>query len=201
MSKKGRKTPLRGGAQRLASHPPQFNAQIVRNFHLRTLSTAALASVNFTITDLAGLVGVIANTATTARTLSQQFRLIKIEIWGPVAVAGTPVQVAVRWNNSANDFVGPPIQILDTGVSFDWPAYVSTAPPSGSLSSKWHDSTETDVTFSLTCPTGSTVDFHFDWVLSDLGNQNFAPAIAGATIGEVYHVTTHALVPQGVNTL
>lgn len=186
---------------RLASHPPLMEAQVVRSLKLRTLSTAALAAQAFTIVDLTGLVGIIAITATTARMLSQQFRLRKIHIWGPVATAGTPVEAIMRWNNSANDFVGPPIEILDTSVSFDWPAYITTSPPSGSLSSKWHDGSETDVTFTLTCPTGSTVDFDFDWVLSDLALSNFAPAIAGATVAEIYHLTTHNLVPQGVNTI
>lgn len=190
-----------GGTMRVASHPPMFYAQEVRHIHVRTLASGALVNQAFTIAQLAGLVGVVANTATTCRNLSQVYKLNKVLVWGPVATAGTPVSVKLVWNNSANDFAGPPVQILDTAVSFDWPAYINCAPPRGSLSSKWHDSTETDLTFTLSCPVGSTVDFDFEWVLSDLNVQNSATVIAGASVGEIYHLTTNTLVPQGVNTV
>jgi len=186
---------------RLASHPPQILSQEVRNFKLRTLASAALVNQIFTLGDLTNLLGVIARTATTAKVLAQVYRFKKIHIWGPVAVSGTPVTVVLTWNNTAADFVGPPITILDTAVSFDWPAYVSSSPPSGSLSSKWHDSLQTDTTFTLSCPAGSTVDFEFDWVLSDLNSENSNAVIVAATVGEVYHLITHTLVPQGVNSI
>jgi len=186
---------------RVASHPPQFLAQSTRSFHLRSLATAALVSSQFTIAQLANMLGVIAKTATTSNFLSQAFRLKRLSIWGPVATAGTPVTVILIWNNSANDFVGPPVTIVDTAVSFDWPAYVSSVPPQGSVSSKWHDSTEGDFTFTLSCPAGSTVDMEFDWVLSDSGLKQSTIAIVGATAGEVYHQITNNLTPQGVNTI
>jgi len=186
---------------RLASHPPQMLAQEIRSIKIRTLATAALSNQIFQLGDLTNILGVVARTATTAKVLAQVYRLKKIHIWGPVAVSGTPVVVQLTWNNTAADFVGPPITILDTAVSFDWPAYVSSSPPPGSLSAKWHDSLQTDTTFTLSCPTGSTVDFEFDWILSDLQSENSNAVLVAATVGEIYHLITHTLVPQGVNSI
>jgi hypothetical protein len=200
IKKRGKKTGSSQIGVRVDTHPPRMVAQNVRGFHLRTLATGVLASQVFTIGDLAGILGVIALTATSSRFLSQVFRLVRVRVWGPVATAGTPVSVVLQWNNTANDFAGPPIELLDTSVSFDWPAFVDGIPPPGSLSSKWHSSQQADTTFTLSCPAGSTVDFWFEWVLSDLQLLN-GPVIAGATVAEIYHLTTHALVPQGVNTV
>jgi len=185
---------------KIASHPPMLVAQSVRTIKIRCLATATTTGASFTIANFSGFLGVLANAATTGFNLSQQFRLRRISIWGPVSTAGTPVTVAIQWVNSVNDFVGPPVQFLDTSVSFDWPAHVSCKPPRGSLSDRWHDSTETDKTVVLTYPSGSTVDFSFDWVLSDLLQTNYAGTLAGATVGSVTHNIQHNLTPQGVNT-
>lgn len=198
-NKVGNRSGSRTGGMRLATHPPRFIAQAVRQMHLRLQATAALVSVNFTVAELANYLGLVAVTAATYNYLSQAFRLKHVSVWGPVATAGTPITVALVWNTLNVNFTSPPVEIVDTAVSFDWPGYISSVPPIGSLSDKWHASDGNNTLFTLTCPIGSTVDFTFDWILSDRSLLASAFATGGATIGEIYHAIQHTLTPVGVN--
>jgi hypothetical protein len=118
-----------------------------------------------------------------------------------VATAGTPVTAAVTWTENSADFESPPVTKLDTAVSFDFPAFVTSKPPRGSLASKWHGSAQSDEIFALTYPSGATVDFEFDFILSDLGAPVVGPVIAGGTAGNLHHKIVHSLTPTYVNAL
>jgi hypothetical protein len=99
------------------------------------------------------------------------------------------------------DFESPPITKADTSVSYDFPAYVNMRPPRGSLASKWHGSAQTDEIFSLTYPSGATVDLHFEFVLSDFGGAIAGPTIIAGTAGNLYHKIVHSLTPSTVNSI
>lgn len=122
-------------------------------------------------------------------------------MWGPVATAGTPVTCTVTYIEQSADFESPPLSLSDTSVSFDFPAFVASKPPRGSLASKWHGSGQTDQLFNLTYPSGTTVDFHFDFILSDSGNALAGPTIAGGTLGNLYHKIANSLTPNAVNSI
>jgi len=187
--------------QSKSTHPPPYIAQSIRSIKLRCLATGAQTLANFAYTDLAGLVGIIGTGTTTSNFWSSTFRLRRVEIWSPVATAGTPVTSAVVYTENGADFESPPVTMSDTSVSFDFPAYVNSKPPRGSLASKWHGSGQSDQIFALTFASGATVDFEFDFVLSDLGAPVPGPTIAEGTSGNLYHKIVHSLTPNVVNAI
>jgi hypothetical protein len=184
------------------THPPPFTSQSVRNFRLRCVSTASNSGTSLAYNQLAGLLGVIATGITTSVYLSSVFRFKRMVIWGPVQNAGTPVTVSITWFETNADFESPPKTMTDTSVSFDWPAYVNFKAPKGSLIDKWHGSGQSDQALVFSAPEGSTVDFEFEWVLSD-GNvaSVVGPTLVGATAGLVLHKITASLDPVGVTAL
>jgi hypothetical protein len=129
------------------------------------------------------------------------FRLRKIEFWGPVATSGTPVTCSITYTEQTADFESPPVTLSDTSVSFDYPAYISSIPPRGSLASKWHSSASTDEMLALTYPSGATVDFFFDFILPDLGNPVVGPVIVAGSVGVFYHKIVNSLTPNAVNSI
>jgi len=183
------------------SHPPPFTAQSVRSIKLRSIASGAVTQQAFTYSNLSSMLGIVSTAATAAAYISTVFRIKRITIWGPVAVAGTPVQVTITFTETSNDFESPPISRSDTSISFDHPAFVTMKPPKGSLLSKWHGSAQTDEAFALTFPAGSIVDMDFDFVLNDLGAPLVGVVVVGATPGQIYHKTVNSLVPTVVNTI
>lgn len=185
----------------LSSHPPPVVVQPVQFFILRTIATSAETDEAFNFNTLASLLGIIATGSTTSTYLSSVFRLKRLQIWGPVATAGTPVTVSLRLAQSNLDFSSPPKTWSDTSVSFDHPAFVDFHPPKGSLIDKWHTSVQGDQAFLMTFPVGSTIDFHFNFVLNDaLALQN-GPTLSGATVGTIYHKIVAGLTAVEVNSI
>jgi len=168
---------------------------------IRSLATGAVVQQSFTYSNLSSMLGIVATTATAAAYISTVFRISRIRIWGPVAVAGTPVTVAVTYTETSNDFETPPVSRADTSISFDHPAFVTLRPPRGSLLDKWHGSAQTDEAFALTFPSGSTVEFDFQFVLNDLGAPLVGIVVVAATVGQIYHKIVNSLTPSVVNSI
>jgi hypothetical protein len=200
--RKAKKNTARVGRS-LASHPPAIVVQSTRSFVIRCTASASINGYQVLFNDLGGLLGVVCRTATTSYYLSSLTRLRRIRIWGPVATAGTPVQVAWTWTNMSEDFETPPVTKSDTSVSFDHPAYLSIVPPRSSLSAKWHGSNITDAIGVLNCPAGSTLDFVIDWVLCDGPDVApiAGPSLIAGTPGQIYHHPFSNVVPQNLNVL
>lgn len=187
----------------LASHPKSIVIQSTRSFKIRCAASSAISGYQALMSDLGGMLGVIAKSATTSQYLSSLTRLRRITMWGPVATAGTPVSVSLTWVNNSEDFETPPVTKLDTSVSFDHPAFLDMKPPRSSLCSKWHSSGLSDSLFVFNCPAGSTVDFEFDWVLCDGPDTAYVagPTLIGATVGNIYHHPFSNLTALGLNSL
>jgi hypothetical protein len=184
----------------LASHPPAYVAQAIRSIKLRFLSTAPISS-NFANNTLAGYLGVIATSAVASAFLSTAFRLKRVAIWSPVQTPGVPVTCTLVWLNNTTDFESPPVRHSDTSISYDWPAFITSSPPSGGFSSKWHDSASTAACFAMQCPQGSTVEMDFDFVLNDDQAPLTGPVLAGATLGQIYHKIANSLTVSTVNSV
>jgi len=181
--------------------PPPFVAQSLRHLKVRTIATGVFLTT-ITIQQLAELVGVIANTATTSSMLSPLIKLDRISIWGPVTTAGTSVSIALQWVNMSEDFETPPMLFSDSSVSFDRPAHLCLRPPKLGLSSKWHASSLADPILSLSGPSGSTVDFEISFLLPDsVGTYATinGPTLVAASVGQLYHISISTLVPVFVN--
>lgn len=185
----------------VASHPPAFKAQVERVIMVRTQSNAAQTNVSFSYGQLAALLGIIGTSTTTSAFLTTVFKLDRVRMWGPVAVAGTPVTASITWTETSADFESPPVTQSDTSVAYDVPAFLDVKPPKGSLASKWHGSGQGSEIFALTYPTGCIVDFTFRFILNDFGGLLVGPTISGGTIGNIYHKGVNNLVPVTINAI
>jgi len=84
---------------------------------------------------------------------------------------------------------GPPKTQSDSSVSFDRPAYCCLTPPkdNSSVFSQWLDSSLTTAWIQVVAPAGSIMDIYYNFIIDDIGNTSAGPALAAATIGNVYH--------------
>jgi hypothetical protein len=181
--------------------PPPWKGQPIRNMKLRYQSTMALAVQNFTVTQLGGMVGVIATTTTAASSLCQNFRIRRIKIWSPVITNGTIVTNAIDWNSGSSSPSGSGTAISDSAMSQNYPAHVSSAPPKGSKADLWQSVINTDNIVAITCPIGSILDFDFEFSLSDQAGPLQAYTVVAATAGEIYHLITNNLSCVYLNTI
>jgi len=174
--------------------PPTYQLQENRSWIIRITNgaTSTVGSV-VTLAQLAGMLGVIATSATTSQFICDQFRLRRICMWSPVATAGVPVANELKYVDDPASTVtsGPPKTVSDTSISFDRPAYVCLQPPkdNSSVFSQWLDSSLTTAWIQWVAPAGSVVDLHFNFILDDIGNTSAGPTLAGATAGNIYHKT------------
>lgn len=157
------------------------------------VSAAAPFGQTIAMNTLAGIIGVIATSATTSVFLCDQFRLRRVCMWGPVATAGVPVTCMIKYvdDPASNTQSGAPKTVSDTSISFDRPAYVCLEPPKDNTSifSQWMDSSLTTTVLTVWCPNGTTIDFDFNFIIDDVGQTSIGPALAAATTGVIYHKT------------
>jgi hypothetical protein len=188
--------------ENLSLSPPPFNARAVRKFRIRCLATAPQIDAPVRYLDLAALLGIIATSAITSVHMVTAFRMTKVRIWSPSPFGSVSTSnVSITWDETAADFVTPPISRSDSSVNPNKPAFVDARPPRGSLADKWHSPGQTDGICIMTYPTGSIVDFHFEFVLDDAGGPLAGPAIIGGVTGTIYHRSFNSLLPQSVNGL
>jgi hypothetical protein len=172
--------------------PPAFIAQENRTWTIRsTLSGAPATAFIFTAFQLAAHLGVIATSATTSSLLCDQFRLTRVCVWGPVATAGTPVSVLLKFvdDPASNTQAGPPKTEVGTSSNINEYAYACLTPPknNSSIFSQWCDASLTTQWIVVSAPVGSIIQFWFNFILDDLGATSAGPTIAGATLGQIYH--------------
>jgi hypothetical protein len=178
----------------IALAPPTYKAQENRAWVVRfSCGGTGTVGAQVNINTLAGALGIIATAATTSVFIADQFRLRRVCIWGPVATAGTPVNVMLKFvdDPTSNTQSGAPRTMQDSSVSFDRPAYVCLEPPKDntSLFSQWADSSSTTGWIFLAAPPGSIMDLHFNFIIDDIGTTSAGPTVAGATAGTIYHKT------------
>jgi len=174
--------------------PPHYIIQENRSWIIRCTNgaTATLGSTA-TLFQLAGMLGVIATSATTSSLICDQFKIRRICLWSPVSTAGVPVSNMLKWvdDPAATVTSGPPKTQEDSSISFDRPAYVCLTPPkdNSSVFSQWVDSSLATAWIQVVAPAGSIMDIHYNFILDDLGNTSTGPVLVGATAGNIYHKT------------
>jgi len=175
--------------------PPTFVQQEVRSWRIRCTVSAAITAGNITMAQLGGMLGVISlatGAGSATALICDQFRLKRTCVWGPVATAGTPVTVQLKYVDDPTGitFSGAPKTVSDTSVSFDRPAYICLEPSrdGSSIFDNWMDSNQAVNVIVITCPAGSTVDFFFQWIMDDQGVTTAGPTITAASVlGQIYH--------------
>jgi hypothetical protein len=173
------------------SKPPYYKQQVTRKFLVRTQLSGAILGLTLTSTQVFGLLPCMAITAITGVFLSNQARIRRVSIWGPVATAGTPVSVELKWSDQpgfAGGLASPPCTTGDTSVSFDRPAYATIRPPKDSYFHTWLQTNNGSTMIVITAPAGSILDFEMDALIDDLGALTATRALVGATPGTLYHL-------------
>lgn len=195
------KSTKKGGVQpprkALYLAPPPFVSTPVKYGRVRGLTSSALATAGFTLQQIvsycAGIIP-IAAVNSTPKHLAASFKFKRILVWGPVATAGTPVTVELRFPGTASSdgTTMPQVTQTDSSVSFDRPAFAMLKPKKESFQGQWFTPTTVGFNlFELTCPSGSIVDIEFDYVLNEDGNPYNAAALTGGAtlvVGAVYHL-------------
>jgi len=172
--------------------PPAYVSQENRTWMVRASTNAtSTLSASLSMTQLAGLLGVIATGATTSVFLCDQFRLRRICVWAPVATAGTPVTCMLKYADdpASNTQSGAPKTVSDTSISYDRPAYCCLEPPKDNTSifSQWMDSSLTTSIVFVVLPAGAIIDFYFNFIIDDIGVTSAGPTLIAATAGTIYH--------------
>jgi len=174
--------------------PPPYIAQENRSWVVRfQCGGTGTVGAQIAMNTLAGALGIIATTATTSVFMDDQIRLRRMCLWGPVATAGTPVNVMAKFvdDPASNTQSGAPKTVQDSSVSFDRPAYVCLEPPkdNSSIFSQWFDSSLTTGWCFIAAPPGSIMDLHFNFIVDDIGTTSAGPTIVAGTAGTIYHKT------------
>jgi len=171
--------------------PPTYVQQLTRSWKIRCQVSAACIGQVLNGTQLCGLLGVFAQTALLGNFIGNQFRLKRTCIWGPVATAGTPVSVELKYADDPAGILYPASAVNavgDSSVSFDRPAYCCLIPNKNSYANLWTNCLSTANVLVITCPAGAIIDFDFQFLIDDIGNTNTARALVGATPGLFYHL-------------
>jgi len=179
--------------------PPKYKSQIVRNWLVRCDVTANAAVQTLTAAQLGSLVGIIATSATTSVFLSDSFRLKRVSMWSWTGTPGTTVDIMLKYTDSGNSAGqgGPPCVEMDSSASADSPAYVTLRPPKDSVQNLWQDCAagNTAPILSYLSPQLAIMDLEFQFIVDDIGVTVAGPAIAGATLGTIYHHSIATLLP------
>jgi hypothetical protein len=163
-------------------NPPPLvtRVQITRTFRFRSTGDAQQA---ITQTDLLGVCGGVCTVANTTVTIfATAVKLHRVSIWTPPASQGAAATCGVEWSTPSFN-AGP--ETNDTTLSVATPAHVSLVPPVNSAASFWL-APGTDAIMVLTAPTGSVIDVHATWVLSETAGVSYT--VAAGTLGSVYYL-------------
>jgi len=169
--------------------PPTYKQQVVREWKIRADVAANAASQTMTAGQLSSHLGIIATSATTSVYLSPSFRIKKVQMWSWTATIGTTVDISIKYTDTATagGQGGPPQTIADSSASVDKPAYVCLSPENSSIYKDWQNAAAANSILTVYSPQQSIIDITFEFFLDDLGAAVAGPAIAGATLGNLYH--------------
>jgi len=176
---------------------PTMQLQPIRKMVVRyTTSNADQLLDQLTITQLAKMVGAHVTVAnTTAYYVASQFRLDKVEMWATSPATADTVTIGLKWADSplaaSVGIANPPYSVEDSSGTPNVYAHCVLTPKRGSLADNWFGSAATSVLLLVTqlSTSGnatSTLDFHFSWVLDDIGS---APSFTVTTgvVGSIGH--------------
>jgi len=173
--------------------PPHYEQQEVRSIRVRCLlaNQPAVEQI-LTATQVCSLTGVTATSTTAGVFLSSSFRLKRVCIWGPVATAGTSVTVQLKYSDipgATGGMVSSPKSVSDTSVSFDRPAYACLTPERDGYFDNWLQCNNGSNMLEITGPLGSTLDFHLQFFVDDIGIPVASRVLVAAVLGTFYRLT------------
>jgi hypothetical protein len=176
---------------------PPYQLQPIRKMCVRvTTGNADFSLDSLTAAQLAKLVGyhcVVTNVS--AYYLASQFRLDKIEMWATPPATADTVTVGLKWADSpltaSVGIANPPVSVEDSSGTPNVYAHVALTPRRNTLADNWFGSAATLAMLLVTLQSTAgnataTLDFHFSWVLDDIGSTPTF-AVTASTAGNIYH--------------
>jgi hypothetical protein len=167
--------------------PEAFTASVsfTKRFRIQ-YPTGGPTTVIFSNVDLAKLLSVCLD-VTTAVSLVDRFRINRVEVFGPMSSALTPVTVKLEFLGSTQSFSGNTKLYSDTSMSSVSAAYLNVRPDPNSASGMW-TTTSASVSqdmFAVTYVPGSIIDIVLEVTLNDgvVGNLPFV--VSGQTAGKI----------------
>lgn len=167
----------------MISHPLPFESTISVAKRFRFQASSALSAVAINQSDLFELL-VVALTNVLGSSIIGAFKLMAVEMWGPMASSLTPVTVSCEFPTLGNGY-GPTKVYTDTSMGATQVAHVRAAPPQHSLQSFWLSSPGADQFFILNGPSDTVIDLSIQYVLQN-GESPDLVTLVGATAGQLY---------------
>jgi hypothetical protein len=111
-------------------------------------------------------------------------RISRIRVYSCNTSATNSATVTLEWLST----YGPSKYISDTALGMTSVAMIDSKPPRTSLASAWSlsGSNESDVLFSISCPSSSIIDVTVQLIVMDGSNARIATTSASGTTGFVY---------------
>jgi hypothetical protein len=184
--------------------PPPYEVALVRKIKRRYESVSSTTST-ISLRDL-WCMHLTAVSAVTCYTPWRACRILRVQVWCPVAVQGQASEISltpVADGSAQNSFADLPVTYTDSTISVDRPAYIDFRPHKWEVSGSWHLSNSTvDSLITILPQTGSVLDITME-VIDNLttGVLGFTETVIGATIGNQYCRAIGAFVPVGINTI
>ena len=191
----------------LRLQPLQWNPAPVLSGQARYTATSAVGGLTLSIKELLSMPGLMCTTTVLAYPTCVAARLRKVQVWGFVATAGTPVSVKLQKagiDSTGNDFNDSFRQVQDSSNSFDRPAFCEMSFDKFTPSGSFHTTEAVSGNLlTMTCPSGSVIDYFYSyvpgWSNSPSATTFVVTNVAGAT-GRV-SLLSNNLTPASVNRL
>lgn len=185
---------------------PEIITSPIYQVYRRYIAQGAVSG-NISITDLFNQF-MVAVTSVLAETYVFAVRLKKIRVLAPVTTQGSSVLVSMKPNapdTALNSYTGVPEKYIDTSASIDIPAYLSLTPTLATPFGSWHKDNNVSINLlEIVCPSGSTLDILYEFILRDTTATapQFTRVVAAATTGVMFGapILTN-LIPQGINSI
>jgi len=177
----------RAGSMGSISQPVDIKCNSVVRSWYRFSAANAQGGTVVTVGNLLGCQGSVVVTAILCQSIMSSFRVKKIRMWCPAAVAGNNL-MEITWATGGLQ-VKDDVKIASTVGSAN-SAYYETKPPPKTFSSMWFDSaTPANSVFTLTCPTSTIVDVYLEGVISNAFVQPTGVAFGNAAtfaLGKIF---------------
>jgi len=140
---------------------PNVTSTLIMRKRFRFQATSAL-NAGITVPMIKDLMGIAAG-ANSVIMFIDSFRIRKVEMRNSSGFGGTSTTVTLEWNGTTGSSSA---RFTSSSFGLD-PAYISRAPPPGSIASFWHSGAETATLFSLEGGDNTLVDIVMDMTLTD----------------------------------
>jgi hypothetical protein len=169
-----------------AVKPPTLrpNIQTKHKFRFYSDTSASSTITNRNLLTAAGCI--VTTNNSTATSVWMSVKIISVEVWS-IPATGTST-CSVEWKGDT-DYAGvSQQQVTDTSLSPTFPAHLISRPPSGTLSSFWHEGgSDTDL-FTVSVDGSGIVDVTLQLILRDAPSSATATlSIASGTLGTMIY--------------